>query len=165
MSLPVALLTRKEIFSACHRLHSLQLNDEENREIYGICNNPNGHGHNYTVEVTVRGPVDARTGMVMNLTELKDAINLVIFKNLDHKNLDKDVSFFKNTPSTTENLAIYIWDNLRVNLKRPELLFQIKILETDKNSVSYRGHSTQRFSNGKKNCQTNNCTNISSDSD
>ncbi|XP_055907158.1 6-pyruvoyl tetrahydrobiopterin synthase [Eupeodes corollae] len=166
MSQPVAFLTRKEIFSACHRLNSNQLTAEENLEIYGKCNNPNGHGHNYIVEVTVRGPIDARTGMVMNITDLKFAMDDVIFKHLDHKNLDKDVEFFENIPSTTENVAVYIWDNLRQKLKKPELLYEVKIYETDKNSVIYRGPYFQNyiFANGKRD-QKDSCANISSDSD
>ncbi|XP_061387787.1 6-pyruvoyl tetrahydrobiopterin synthase-like [Musca vetustissima] len=163
---PVAFLTRKETFSACHRLHSKHLSDAENREIYGKCNNPNGHGHNYTVEVTVRGPIDVRTGMVMNITDLKFAMDGVIFKQLDHKNLDKDVEFFQNTPSTTENLSVFIWDNVRQALKRPELLYEVKIYETDKNSVTYRGPYLQngQYMLNKRSAKTS-CTNISSDSD
>ncbi|XP_013106423.1 6-pyruvoyl tetrahydrobiopterin synthase [Stomoxys calcitrans] len=163
---PVAFLTRKETFSACHRLHSKHLSDAENIEIYGKCNNPNGHGHNYTVEVTVRGPIDVRTGMVMNITDLKIAMDGVIFKQLDHKNLDKDVEFFNNTPSTTENLTVFIWDNVRQALKRPELLYEVKIYETDKNSVTYRGPYLQNGHNmNNKRAGKTSCTNISSDSD
>uniref|UniRef100_A0A1B0A1K0 6-pyruvoyl tetrahydrobiopterin synthase n=1 Tax=Glossina pallidipes TaxID=7398 RepID=A0A1B0A1K0_GLOPL len=137
---PVALLTRKETFSACHRLHSKHLSDEENAEIYGKCNNPNGHGHNYTVEVTVRGPIEKRTGMVMNITDIKLAMDAVIFKQLDHKNLDKDVDYFKNL---------------------------VKVYETDKNSVTYRGpypYNNSQYLQNKRSAKTS-CTNISSDSD
>merc|ERR1711879_149965 len=74
---PIVYLTRRQAFSACHRLHSRRLSDEANREVFGKCNNPNGHGHNYTLEVTVRGPMDAKTGMVMNLTDLKKAIEVL----------------------------------------------------------------------------------------
>ncbi|XP_075889851.1 6-pyruvoyl tetrahydrobiopterin synthase isoform X2 [Nelusetta ayraudi] len=115
----VGYITRVQSFSACHRLHSLHLSDEENRSVYGKCNNPNGHGHNYKVEVTVRG---------------KD----VIMTPLDHKHLDKDVPHFANVVSTTENVAVYIWDNMAKVLP-PNLLYEIKIHETDKNIVIYRG--------------------------
>ncbi|KAM9426552.1 6-pyruvoyl tetrahydrobiopterin synthase [Pholidichthys leucotaenia] len=131
-------ISRVESFSACHRLHSIALSDEENKELYGKCNNPNGHGHNYKVEVTVRGKIDPKTGMVMNLTELKKCIEEVIMIPLDHKNLDKDVPHFANVVSTTENVAVYIWDNM-VKVLPPGLLHQIKIYETDKNVVMYRG--------------------------
>uniref|UniRef100_A0A6M2DR01 6-pyruvoyltetrahydropterin synthase n=1 Tax=Xenopsylla cheopis TaxID=163159 RepID=A0A6M2DR01_XENCH len=141
-SLPVVYLSRKEIFSACHRLHSSALSSEVNQAIYGKCNNPNGHGHNYIVEVTLKGPVDPRTGMVMNISELKKYMKEAIIEPLDHKNIDKDVLHFQNVVSTTENLAIFIWDNLKNLLPRPELLHEIHIQETDKNSVRYRGQLT-----------------------
>ncbi|KAL9706054.1 hypothetical protein quinque_009572 [Culex quinquefasciatus] len=139
MSLPLMYLTRKECFSACHRLHSPFLSEEANRQVYGKCNNPNGHGHNYNVEVTVRGPVDPKTGMVMNITDLKQYMDQTIMKKLDHLNLDKDVPYFKNLPSTTENVAFFIWDALKLVMAKPELLYEVKIHETDKNSVVYRG--------------------------
>ncbi|XP_019938285.1 6-pyruvoyl tetrahydrobiopterin synthase [Paralichthys olivaceus] len=134
----VGYITRIQSFSACHRLHSIHLSDEENRKVYGKCNNPHGHGHNYKVEVTVRGKIDRVTGMVMNLTDLKRCIEDVIMTPLDHKNLDKDVPYFANVVSTTENLAVYIWDNM-VKALLPNLLYEIKIHETDKNIVIYRG--------------------------
>ncbi|XP_042363425.1 6-pyruvoyl tetrahydrobiopterin synthase [Plectropomus leopardus] len=134
----VGYITRIQSFSACHRLHSIHLSDEENKRVYGKCNNPNGHGHNYTVEVTVRGKINRLTGMVMNLTDLKRCIEDVIMTPLDHKNLDKDVPYFADVVSTTENVAVYIWDNMLMVLP-PGLLYEIKIHETDKNVVIYRG--------------------------
>ncbi|XP_065109424.1 6-pyruvoyl tetrahydrobiopterin synthase [Paramisgurnus dabryanus] len=134
----IAYITRVQSFSACHRLHSKSLSDEENKKIYGKCNNPNGHGHNYTVEVTVRGKIDKNTGMVMNLTDLNLIIEDVIMKQLDHKNLDLDVPYFANVVSTTENLAVFIWDNVAKHLA-PNMLYEIKMHETDKNKVVYRG--------------------------
>ncbi|KAL7857076.1 hypothetical protein SRHO_G00159750 [Serrasalmus rhombeus] len=134
----VGYITRVESFSACHRLHSKSLSDEENKRIFGKCNNPNGHGHNYKVEVTVRGKIDQDTGMVMNLTDLKQYIEEAIMKPLDHKNLDLDVPYFANVVSTTENLAVYIWDSM-VKLLPPNMLYEIKVHETDKNIVIYRG--------------------------
>ncbi|XP_049815286.1 6-pyruvoyl tetrahydrobiopterin synthase [Schistocerca nitens] len=136
---PVAYLTRREIFSACHRLHSPQLADEENRVTYGKCNNFHGHGHNYVVEVTLRGPVAADTGMVMNISDLKKYMNEAIMDVMDHKNLDKDVPYFKDIVSTTENVAIFIWNNLKSLLPNPEILYEVKIHETEKNIVMYRG--------------------------
>ncbi|XP_049787693.1 6-pyruvoyl tetrahydrobiopterin synthase [Schistocerca cancellata] len=136
---PVAYLTRREIFSACHRLHSPQLTDEENRVTYGKCNNFHGHGHNYVVEVTLRGPVAADTGMVMNISDLKKYMNEAIMDVMDHKNLDKDVPYFKDIVSTTENVAIFIWNNLKSLLPNPEILYEVKIHETEKNIVIYRG--------------------------
>ncbi|XP_070846791.1 6-pyruvoyl tetrahydrobiopterin synthase [Chaetodon trifascialis] len=134
----IGYISRTQSFSACHRLHSIHLSDEENKRVYGKCNNPNGHGHNYKVEVTVRGKIDHLTGMVMNLTDLKKCIEDVIMTPMDHKNLDKDVPYFTDVVSTTENVAVYIWDNM-VKVLPPNLLYEIKIHETDKNIVIYRG--------------------------
>lgn len=139
MARPIAYLTRKEAISSCHRLHSNDLTDEENKNTYGKCNNYWGHGHNYTVEVTVRGPVDRVTGMVMNLSDLKVYMKRVLMDQLDHKNLDKDVPYFENVVSTTENVAIYIFDELQKLLPNPSLLYEVKIHETDRNIVIYRG--------------------------
>ncbi|XP_066991455.1 6-pyruvoyl tetrahydrobiopterin synthase isoform X1 [Anabrus simplex] len=136
---PVAYLVRREIFSACHRLHSPDLSDEENKATYGKCNNFHGHGHNYIVEVTLRGPVAADTGMVMNINDLKHYMNTAIMDTMDHKNLDKDVPYFKDVVSTTENVAVFIWNNLKALLPNPEILYEVKINETEKNIVLYRG--------------------------
>lgn len=136
--MPIVELTRRLQFSACHRLHSPHLNDEDNLKIYGKCNHINGHGHNYEVEVTVKGPLDEKTGMVMNIQDLNMAMKKTIMAQLDHKNLDKDVEFFKHNPSTTENLAVYIWKQLQDYL--PDgLLYEIKIKETENNFVTYHG--------------------------
>ncbi|XP_012250966.1 6-pyruvoyl tetrahydrobiopterin synthase isoform X2 [Athalia rosae] len=135
---PIVYLTRKEVISACHRLHSPHLTDSENVEIYGKCNNFWGHGHNYT-EVTVKGPMNLETGMVMNIAELKTYVKNVLMDQLDHKNLDKDVPYFENVVSTTENVAIFIFQELRKLIPNPDLLYEVKIYETDKNIVIYRG--------------------------
>jgi len=132
-------LTRRETLSACHRLHSNQLSDEENRKIFDKCNNPNGHGHNYVIEVTVKGRVDEKTGMVMNITDLKKAMNIAIMDTLDHKHIDLDVEYFKNVVSTTENVAIYVWKQILPLLPGHVTLDQVKIWETEKNIVVYRG--------------------------
>ena len=139
MKKPLVYLTRREIFSACHRLHSRQLSDEENLEIFSKCNNPNGHGHNYVVEVTVKGTVDDATGMVMNITDLKKIIDVSVMKPLDHKNLDKDVPYFHQVVSTTENVAVFIWLQIKDELPPNVQLDQVKIWETEKNIVEYKG--------------------------
>ncbi|RWS26026.1 6-pyruvoyl tetrahydrobiopterin synthase-like protein [Leptotrombidium deliense] len=139
-SSPLVYLTRIESFSACHRLHSIRLSEEENRELFGKCNNLNGHGHNYKVEVTVKGVVDRLTGMVMNLTDLKFIINDVL-KQLDHKNIDKDVPYFaeKQLVSSAENIAVFIFEKMSEKLSHCVSLHSIKLYETDKNVVEYRG--------------------------
>lgn len=135
---PIAYLSRKESFSAAHRLHNPLLSDEENKLIYGKCNNPNGHGHNYEVEVIVRGEIDEKTGMVINLTELKEIMHKHIIEPLDHKHLDKDLKYFETHPSTTENIAVYIWNQI-VPFLRNGLLYEVKINETNRNAIIYRG--------------------------
>jgi len=163
MSTPIVTITRKESFSSSHRLHSKQLSDEANGVLFGKCNNLNGHGHNYTVEVSIRGPVDRTTGMVMNLTELKEIMNDCIMKPMDHKNIDQDVPYFKTVPSTAENIAVFIWDSLSAHLTKPELLFEVKLCETDKNYVTYRGLKGEiRLA---RKLSENICANMSSDSE
>ena len=117
----------------------ISFSSEDNKTIFGKCNNPNGHGHNYVVEVTVKGPVDTDTGMVMNLTDVKKIINKNVMIPLDHKNLDKDVPYFKNVVSTTENVAIFIFNSIRSELPNQVSLYEIKIWETEKNIIVYRG--------------------------
>ncbi|XP_061448468.1 6-pyruvoyl tetrahydrobiopterin synthase-like [Rhineura floridana] len=128
-------------FSASHLLHSNLLSDEENLKLLGKCNNPNGHGHNYKVAVTVRGEIDPVTGMVINLTDLKGYMEEAIMEPLDHKNLDKDVPYFANVVSTTENVAVFIWENLQKCLPKGTL-YKVKVYETDKNVVVYKGEET-----------------------
>uniref|UniRef100_A0A0V0GC55 6-pyruvoyltetrahydropterin synthase n=1 Tax=Triatoma dimidiata TaxID=72491 RepID=A0A0V0GC55_TRIDM len=136
---PIAYLTRITKFSACHRLHSPSLSDEQNAAMYGKCNNFHGHGHNYEVHVSLKGPVCRVTGMVMNITDLKKSIDKCVMEPMDHKHLDKDVPYFADKVSTTENVAIFIWKSLLEHLPNPRLLYEVKIYETDKNIVIYRG--------------------------
>lgn len=144
---------------------SIHLSDKENREVFGKCNHINGHGHNYTVEVSVRGPVDRKTGMVMNLTELKAIMHDCIMNPLDHKNIDRDVPYFKKIPSTAENIAVFIWDQIREKLHKPELLYEVKLFETDKNFVLYQGATTAVKPNIDRRMSENICANMSSDSE
>ncbi|KAG8563800.1 hypothetical protein GDO81_016204, partial [Engystomops pustulosus] len=118
--------------------YSNSLSDEENKKIFGKCNNPNGHGHNYRVIVTVRGEIDPVTGMVMNLTDLKKYMEEAIMIPLDHKNLDRDVPYFKTVVSSVENLTVFIWDSLKEKLP-PGLLYEVCVYETECNTATYRG--------------------------
>ena len=142
---PLVYLSRRQTFSAAHRLHSQKLTDEDNKRVFGKCNNANGHGHNYAVEVVVKAPVDEDvTGMAMNLADLKRLIAEEIEAKLDHKNLDLDVDYFKRLPSTTENLAVFIWRALESRIADVEAeakLHEVKLYETEKNLVIYRGES------------------------
>ncbi|XP_060534030.1 6-pyruvoyl tetrahydrobiopterin synthase [Cylas formicarius] len=136
---PKCYQSRRITLSACHRLHSQYLSDEENAKIYGKCNHVNGHGHNYVVKVTLYGEIDKKTGMLMNLTDLKKCMEEAIMVPMDHKNLDKDIDFFKICPSTTENVAIFIWKQMQQIMDRPKLLYEVEIHETENNIVRYRG--------------------------
>jgi 6-pyruvoyltetrahydropterin/6-carboxytetrahydropterin synthase len=131
-------LTRRAVFSASHRLHSPQLSDAENRQLFGKCNHPNGHGHNYVLEVTVRGEVDPKTGMVMNLADLKGAIAETIEAEVDHRYLNLDCPSFKGINPTTENLAMICWKLLSSKLPKG-LLYEVKLHETENNVAIYRG--------------------------
>nr|XP_045000776.1 6-pyruvoyl tetrahydrobiopterin synthase isoform X1 [Jaculus jaculus] len=117
---------------------SPSLSSEENVKLFGKCNNPNGHGHNYKVVVTVHGEIDPVTGMVMNLTDLKKYMEEAIMEPLDHKNLDLDVPYFADVVSTTENVAVYIWENLQKFLPGG-VLYKVKVYETENNIVVYKG--------------------------
>ena len=133
-----AFITRRMTFSAAHRLHSDKLSPEENRRVFGKCNHPSGHGHNYVLEVTVAGPIDKTTGMVFNLTELKDVMTEVIEHDIDHKNLNVDVPAFKNLNPTAENIAAVLWGLIDRRLPKG-LLHEVRLVETENNFVSYRG--------------------------
>lgn len=128
-------LTRKESFAASHRLHSQELSDAENKKLFGKCNHIHGHGHNYGLEVTVRGEIDEKTGIVINLVDLKDIIHEVVMKKVDHKHLNFDVEEFQTLNPTTENLALVIWNWLDEAIGA-ELLYEVTVRETDKNSVT-----------------------------
>jgi 6-pyruvoyltetrahydropterin/6-carboxytetrahydropterin synthase len=131
-------LTRRVSFSASHRLWSKHLTEAENYAIYEKCANPNGHGHNYVLQVTVQGIADPQTGMVVNLTELKSALNEQIVKWVDHKHLNYDVPWLNGCIPTTEVLAIKFWERL-VSALPPGTLYEVKLYETENNSASYRG--------------------------
>jgi 6-pyruvoyltetrahydropterin/6-carboxytetrahydropterin synthase len=131
-------LTRRASFSASHRLWSKQLTEAENYAVYEKCANPNGHGHNYMLEVTVRGTPDPQTGMVLNLTQLKDAIHEQVVDWVDHKHLNYDVPWLEGSIPTTEVLVVKFWDRLAEMLPRG-LLYEVKLYETENNIASYRG--------------------------
>ncbi|HEV2245783.1 MAG TPA: 6-carboxytetrahydropterin synthase, partial [Terriglobia bacterium] len=105
-------LTRRAEFSASHYYHNPDFSPEENRRIFGKCNNPHGHGHNYTVEVTVEGEVDETTGMVLDLKDLKAVLESEVMQRMDHKFLNKEMAVFATTIPTTENIAVEIWNLL-----------------------------------------------------
>ena len=141
MSDPYVEITRREEFSASHRLHNPELGDDENRRLYGICNNPNGHGHNYAVEVTVRGPVPAGTGMVFDLNRLMGIVREELIEPVDHKHLNFDVPFLAGVIPTAENVAVAFWARLAPRLGGFEgcRLHRVRIFESRNNFVDYLG--------------------------
>lgn len=132
-----AHLTRRYMISASHRLHSDEMSDEENRAIYGKCNNPYGHGHNYMIEVTVSGPVDEQTGMVCNIVTLDDFVLQNVIERYDHQNLNLLADFKKEVP-TTENLCIAIYEIVKRGFREAHLE-KVRIEETMMNSFEYAG--------------------------
>jgi len=133
-----AHLTRRYIFSASHRLHRDDLSEAENLDVYGKCNNPHGHGHNYALEVTVSGQVDPRTGMVCNLVDLDSTVQQKILARFDHMNLNLSPEFAAQVP-TTENLSVAIFDILKQNFSAAHLE-KVRLEETGKNSFEYCGN-------------------------
>jgi 6-pyruvoyltetrahydropterin/6-carboxytetrahydropterin synthase len=131
-------VTRREHFSAGHRLHNPDWDDERNREVFGKCNNPTGHGHNYYLEVTVAGEIDPETGYVVDLKELKDVIMEHVIRKVDHRNLNTDVDFLQGVNPTAENIAAGIWRQLVDRIPQGRL-YQVRLYETEKNIVDYRG--------------------------
>lgn len=131
-------LTRREVFSASHRLYNEKYSDEENLKIFGKCSNPNGHGHNYVLEVIVRGKIDPSTGYVIDLKILKQIIRENVIDKVDHQNLNVDVDFMNGLNPTAENIAIGIWNQLVNKIPSGEL-YSVKIYETENNYVEYRG--------------------------
>ena len=131
-------LTRKCEFSAAHYYHNPALSPEENRRLFGKCNNPSGHGHNYTLEVTVKGEVDPRSGFVVDLKELKEILQREVLQGLDHRFLNKEVPEFRERIPTTENLAIAIWERLTPRL-RVARLHRVRVYETPDLFADYYG--------------------------
>jgi 6-pyruvoyltetrahydropterin/6-carboxytetrahydropterin synthase len=133
-------LTRREQFSAAHRMFRPDWSDEKNFEVFGKCSNPNWHGHNYVLKVTVKGEISDEQGFVMNLEKLKKIIRERIIEKIDHRNINLDVDFMKDKIPTTENLVMAIWDEMKPSIEKEGVsLHCIRIEETENNSVEYYG--------------------------
>jgi len=131
-------ITRREHFSSSHTLNNKLLSDEENGQLFGKCNS--FHGHNYYLEITIKGETDIKSGYVMDLKKLKDILHEKIINKVDHKFLN-DVDLFKDINPTIENMAIVFWNELKDILKGEKYsLYSVKIYETEKNSVIYKGN-------------------------
>lgn len=135
-----AFVTRRERFSAAHRLFRKEWDENKNIEIFGPCSNPNWHGHNYELFVTVKGEIDPQTGFVVNIKQLSKIIREYVIDKLDHKNMNIEVDFMKDKLASTENLAVAIWDELEqpVNMLGNKL-YCVKVKETENNFVEYYG--------------------------
>ena len=134
-------LTRRERFNGAHRLFRPDWDDEKNREVFGKCSNPNWHGHNYFLFVTVKGEVNPELGFVVNLKTLGAVIRKEIIDKLDHKNLNTEVDFLEGKIMSTENIAIGIWDQLSPHIKQMGCeLHCVKVVETENNYVEFYGH-------------------------
>ena len=131
-------VTRRTQFSAAHRLFNPTWSDEQNEAIFDKCNNPKGHGHNYTLEVTVRGIPDPETGYVIDLKKLRDIIEDNVIEKVDHKHLNYDVDFLSGIIPTAENIVLCVWQILRLHITNGEL-YSIKLFESDNNFVEYFG--------------------------
>jgi 6-pyruvoyltetrahydropterin/6-carboxytetrahydropterin synthase len=136
--MPVVTVTRRLHFNAAHRVHNPALSDEENTRLFGKCNNPNWHGHNYILDVSVRGPVDDRTGYVLDLAVLKKIVEERAVNLIDHRNFNLDVPFMRGVIPTSENIIVGIWRELLPAI-RPGELVKLVLWETPNNYVEYAG--------------------------
>jgi 6-pyruvoyltetrahydropterin/6-carboxytetrahydropterin synthase len=131
-------VSRKAHFNAAHRLYNNEWSDARNAAVFGKCANPNYHGHNYELIVSVKGPIHPETGFVMDMKVLKDLIKNEIEEQFDHKNLNEEVEVFKSLNPTAENISVVIWNKLRPKIDE-ELELEIILYETPRNYVSYKG--------------------------
>jgi 6-pyruvoyltetrahydropterin/6-carboxytetrahydropterin synthase len=136
--MPIVTVTRRLHFNAAHRVHNPALSDRENTELFGKCNNPNWHGHNYTLDVSVKGEVSGKTGYVVDLSRIKDLVTREVLDKVDHRNLNLEVDFMRGTIPTTENIVVAMW-NVIAPLVAPARLDRLVLHETENNSAEYRG--------------------------
>lgn len=136
--MPTVTVTRRLHFNAAHRVHNPALSDEENRDTFGKCNNPNWHGHNYVLDVSVRGEIDGRTGYVMDLSRLAEIVNREVLEQVDHRNMNIDVPFMTGIIPTSENIVVQMWRVLEPAV-HPCRLVRLRLKETENNVVEYEG--------------------------
>jgi 6-pyruvoyltetrahydropterin/6-carboxytetrahydropterin synthase len=136
--MPIVTVTRRLHFNAAHRVHNPTLSDDENNALFGKCNNPNWHGHNYVLHVSVRGEVDKKTGYVVDLAKLKEVVRREVIDKVDHRNMNLEVDFIRGMIPTTENIVVAMWRVLAPALA-PAKLEKLVLSETENNSAEYRG--------------------------
>ena len=137
--MPRVLVTRSVHFSAAHRLHRPDWSEERNREVFGACANPNWHGHNYELDVTVEGEVDPETGYVLDLKRLRDLVEEAVVEDVDHRNLNLEVDWMRGVNPTTENLVVAMWHRLAPRMPGDAELVKLTLWETPRNRVEYSG--------------------------
>jgi len=137
--MPTVTVTRLLRFNAAHRVHNPALSDAENVELFGKCNNPHWHGHNYTLEVSVRGPIDERTGYVLDLGKLRGIVERTVVDQIDHRNVNVEVEFMRGINPTTENLVVAMWGRIAPALPAGVRLVRLKLWETENNFAEYDG--------------------------
>ena len=136
--MPHVTVTRRLRFNAAHRVHNPALSDEENRSLFGKCNNPNWHGHNYVLEVSVAGEIDPRTGYVMDLGALRDIVEREVIEEADHRNMNIDVEFMRGVIPTSENIVVQCWRAIAPHVA-PATLTRLRLWETENNVAEYDG--------------------------
>lgn len=136
--MPTVTVTRRMTFNAAHRVHNPALSEAENRATFGKCNNPHWHGHNYVLEVSVAGEIDARTGYVIDLGRVKTIVQEAVIDHVDHRNLNIEVEFMRDVIPTTENLVVACWRVLEPRL-RPARLRRLRLWETENHYAEYDG--------------------------
>lgn len=137
--MPRVKVSRRVHFSAAHRLHRDDWSEAENRRVFGPCANPNWHGHNYELDVTVEGEVDPDTGFVIDLRALKELVHRRVVDEVDHRNLNEEVDWLDGVNPTTENLVVAFWDRLAEALPEGATLVRLVLWETPRNYVEYTG--------------------------
>lgn len=141
--MPTVRATRRVHFSAAHRLFRSDWSEDRNAEVFGDCANPNWHGHNYELDVTVEGPIDPETGFVMDLKVLRDVVESSVIGDVDHKNLNLEVPWLRGVNPTTENLVVEIWRRIVDALPKGIRLARLVLHETPRNSVEYSGEENR----------------------
>ena len=136
--MPRASVTRRVHFNAAHRVHNPDFSDDWNRKTFGVCNNPNYHGHNYELELTVEGEIDPATGYVLDLNILKELAQERLLRHLDHRNLNLDVDWFRDLLPSAEHIAQVVWRELRPHIPA-RLQLRVRLWETPRNWVDYDG--------------------------
>lgn len=137
--MPIVTATRRLRFNAAHRIHNSALSDAENTRLFGKCNNPNWHGHNYTLEVSVTGEIDPVTGYVMDLGHLRAIVEREVIEQMDHRNLNLEVEILRNINPTAENIVVACWHAIAPHVG-PASLSRLRLWETENNYVEYSGH-------------------------